>query len=362
MKSEIENFFKGPVSALTVKLAELQQRIDPAAVAAKDNAYERLSSAIDEALRACDGLEAVIGNDPATLKEVQIRFREAISQWFDQSWFMYRPKIKPRGFVGDYEMLIEIYKRNPKSTGLGGYIDLYILSSWLGRAVPTRLQAAYEFLNEELSHRHGDVTILNVASGPFREYSLGFEYPSDCDPRFYCIDTDKGALEYVQSHLKPVSPSHPAVECVCLNAMRMTSVKANLEKFGWPDIIYSIGLCDYIPDDYMIELLRAWRESLNDNGVLYVAFKDCRRYGKTVYQWLQDWFFFQRNEEECRSLYEQAGFDMDELEMTRDETGIIMNFKSRVKTRKYVRIDAPELLQRKRRLAPVAAEETADSN
>jgi SAM-dependent methyltransferase len=331
-------------------------------VPAKDETYRQLGSAIEETLRACAALELVLLPEPQTLKEVQSRFRDAIAQWFDQSWFMHRSKVKPRGYPGDYRMLTSLYDHVPVSRGLGGYIELWIYESELGRAVCTRLQSAYDFLNDELSERHGEVSILNVACGPFHEYTKGFHAPDDCKVTFHCIDADTEALDYVKAQLKPVSQTFPQVNLVHYNALRMTSVKANLEKFGWPDIIYSIGLCDYIPDDYMIGLLRGWRESLNDNGIVYVAFKDTRQYDKTVYQWLEDWYFFQRTEQDCRRLYEEAGYDMGRLEMTRDATGIIMNFKSRVKARKHLRIDAPELQGKRRPTAVPAQEEALESN
>jgi hypothetical protein len=322
-----------------------------------DATYEELRESISVMLKACRNLEDSMPDEPETVKEIQKRFRAAIAEWFDQSWFMLRAKVKPRGYAGDYLTLSGIYDRLPKCTGLGGYLDLYFLQTELGRAVPARLDACRNFLIEELSHRHGDVSVVNIACGPFREYANKLPHPVDCRPKFTCIDTDKEALGFVESIIQPVSVNYPQIECISYNAMRISSVKANLEKFGWPDIIYSIGLYDYIPDEYLIPMLQGMSESVNDNGIVYAAFKDCERYDKTEYHWLVDWYFYQRTEAECRALYEKAGYDMDRLEMTRDATGIIINYIYRVKTRKYLRIDAPEL-QRKRRTAPVTADET----
>jgi extracellular factor (EF) 3-hydroxypalmitic acid methyl ester biosynthesis protein len=360
MTIKIENFFDAAVPKFTSKLEELQIRIAPSAAAVMDETYVELTDSISEMLRACRELEDSMAGEPQTVKEIQQRFREKIAQWFDRSWFMHRAKTKPRGYPGDYLTLTGIYDRVPKSLGLGGYLDLYFLHTELGRAVPDRLQACYEFLVEEFSRRRGDVSVLNVACGPFREYAKKLRHPADCSVKITCIDSDKEALDFVRGQLQPVSAGYPAIELVSYNALRMSSVKANLVKFGWPDIIYSIGLCDYIPDDYLIAMLQGWRESLNDNGVVYVAFKDTRRYAKTEYHWLVDWFFLPRTEEECRKLYELAGYDMDALEMTRDATGILMNFTSRVKTRKHLRIDDPEL-QRRKHTAPVAVEEAVEN-
>ena len=69
--------------------------------------------------------------------------------------------------------------------------------------------------------------------------------------------------------------------------------------------------------------------TLNSGGTLYVAFKDALRYPKAPYQWHLDWFFFQRNLEDCQRLYRDAGFDVSEMELSRDDTGIVMTFVSR---------------------------------
>jgi hypothetical protein len=357
MTSQSESFLKETVPAFTAKMAEFEARIAPTAVAAMDQTYDELKQAIADMLNVCRNLEDSMPDEPQTVKEIQAKFRDAIAPWFDQSYFMHRAKTKPRGYAGDYLTLSGIYDRLPLKTGLGGYLDLYFLQTELGRAVPCRLKACHEFLVKELSNRHGDVSVVNIACGPFREYVMKLKHPADCRPKFTCIDTDKEALAFVESQIQPVSTDYPEVECISYNAMRLSSVKANLERFGWPDIIYSIGLYDYIPDDYLVPMLQGMAESVNDNGVVYAAYKDTRRYDKTEYHWLVDWYFFQRTEEEFLALYEKAGYNMDTLEATRDETGIIINYIYRVPTRKYLRIDAPEL-QRKRRTAPVAAEET----
>ena len=52
----------------------------------------------------------------------------------------------------------------------------------------------------------------------------------------------------------------------------------------------------------------------------------------------------QRTDDDCRKLFEQAGYNMDELESVRDESGIIINYIARSKVPAFVRLDAPEAL------------------
>jgi extracellular factor (EF) 3-hydroxypalmitic acid methyl ester biosynthesis protein len=239
-------------------------------------------------------------------------------------------------------MLTAIYEGVPKSRGLGGYLDRYFLNTTLGRAVPARLRLARRFLLDELARRSGKVSVLNVACGPCREYLGGLGPTRDGQVTIALIDNDPLALDYVQAQVAPAVEGGVKLNFIRYNALRMSSAALNVERFGRSDIIYSVGLCDYIPDKYLVPMLKGWRGSLNEGGIVYVAFKDAMRYHSTEYQWLVDWFFLQRTEEQCRHLFEEAGYDMDDLESVRDETGVIINFMARNKVRTYVRADLAE--------------------
>ena len=88
------------------------------------------------------------------------------------------------------------------------------------------------------------------------------------------------------------------------------------------------------PRQVLDSALARLRESLHEGGVVYVAFKDARLYTTPEYQWLVDWFFLQRTDEDCRKLFEQAGYNVDELDSMRDETGIIINYIAPAKYRR----------------------------
>ena len=280
-------------------------------------------------------------NDPVALKKAQQEFREKIAPWFDQSWFMQRAKEKPRGYPGDYETLTGIYEQKPKTTGFGGYLDRYFLESDLARAVRGRLEGIQKFLIRETLNRAERVSILDVASGPGREYAVGFT-SAQAGISLKCVDTDEQALEYLKSHVDPSLLDSGDLSCYRYNALKMSSAKANLETFGECDIIYSVGLCDYIPDRYLIKILQGWRESVSPTGIVYVAFKDATQYVAAEYQWHVDWFFYERTESDCRELFAAAGYNVDKLEMFRDETNIIMNFVAREPALSRSRLDSSQ--------------------
>jgi extracellular factor (EF) 3-hydroxypalmitic acid methyl ester biosynthesis protein len=348
----IDSFFLEQVPQFTQTLERLQQQAD----SADDDTHKRLTidltQSINQSLEQCAALEQQLEDYPKLLKAVQLRYRETIWPWFGTSWFMCRALNKPRGYPGDFELLTAIYSGEARSPGLGGCLDRYFLQTTLAKAVVARMESVRSFLIDEIDRRHGDIHVLNVAAGACREYENGFEPPADVRFRLTCIDNDPLALEFVKKQVAPRCSSRIGWEFTRYNALRMTSVRHSHEKFGRPDVLYSVGLCDYIPDNYLVPMLRAWRETIGDGGAVYVAFKDGDRYSKTEYQWLTDWYFYQRSAAECTSLFTAAGYELEDLLCRRDATGVILNFVSRSRVPAQVRVDAAEAMPKAPQVAP----------
>ena len=337
----VSRFHSETVPRFTQRLAQLEQEVRDHETPDSQEHFKRVNAAIDEMRAACANLEVHLGENTEAIRESQAAFRQAIAPWFDQSYLMERSKNKPKGYPGDYIMLLSMYDRQPKSSGLGGYLDLHFIECELAYAVRGRMVAAKEFLVQELANREGRVSVLDIACGPCREYVGGIDHPSNVDPDFMVVDSDQETLDYVAENVSGVDGA-PKLRCIRHNALRVGSAKRNIAAFGRPDIIYSVGLFDYIPDRLLIPMLQGLRETLAEGGVLFLAFKDTERYDKTVYQWNVDWFFYQRTVDDCRELFRQAGFDVEAMDMTRDESGIIINFISRVPSGERYRVDAAQ--------------------
>jgi SAM-dependent methyltransferase len=344
MNSHINQFFSDHVPRFSQALDEIDRRVDPQEEPLSDSILDDLTQCVNDSLQACRELESQLTEeDPLVIKDAQVRYRQAILPWMGKSWIFERSFTKPRGYPGDYQLLTAIYDGVAKSRGFGGYVDRFLLNLTLGRAVPARMWDARRFLMDEISRRHGRVAILNVACGCCREYRGGFETSPERTTSITAVDNDQEALDYAKAEVAAsLARSDIEINFTRYNALRMTSSAANIRRFGRSDIIYSVGLCDYIPDEYLIPLLKGWRESLADGGVVYLAFKDMLLYDKTEYQWLMDWYFFQRTEDDFRRILVEAGYNLDQIETTRDAIGVIINFLYRDKAPAAVRIDKAE--------------------
>ncbi len=331
MQASVERFFNRDVTDLTAQLAELEMKVKPLAYPDNDEHLQALENIVAPALMACRELDDALGDDAELRLSSQIRFREATAPWCDQSWIIRRAQNKPRGFPGDYQMLLAIYDGVPIARGFGGYLDRLCLKMTLGKAVEARLRDAKAFLIREMQEREGTVQVLDIASGPGREFLGGFGTDLNCSVHVTCVDSDAGALEYVRRHVSTHCPENLSFTFSQHNALKMRSGEAIIKQFGRQDIIYSVGLADYIPDRMLIPMLAGWKDAINPGGCVYVSFKNKNRYDKVEYQWLMDWHFLQREENDFLRLLDEAGYDMDGVVSQRDDTGVIINYLSQAK-------------------------------
>lgn len=343
LQSAVE-FFSQSVAQLRNTLTQLAAEIPTDAAPQRGDVYhQRTLAAFEQSRIDCGDFSRQHADDPDFIKETQKHFLEQTNPEFMQSWFAHRARTKPNGFVGDYDMLSKIYDEKTPVTGFAAYLDLVLGDMTLPCAVRGRLKAAREFLTEEISSRTGKVRILDVASGPCREY-LNWPRFTQQEVEVVAMDTDPQALGFVQTNVCPNVTEGTTLIPVRYNALRTSVSAATIKQFGKFDIIYSVGLCDYLTDEQLIRMFVAWKETLNEGGTMFVAFKDCERYDHIPYQWHLDWFFYQRTLEEAKGLFVKAGIAEDALQITRDETGVILNFVYRSPSPAFRRVDSAQAI------------------
>ncbi|GIW95374.1 MAG: hypothetical protein KatS3mg110_3415 [Pirellulaceae bacterium] len=345
---QVAQFFHQDVAAFTRCLENLAGQVDHEAPAREgDRIHQQLAQALADSMVACRRFEEVCAGDPNVLHGCRRAFLRSTDPWFLQSWYGHRARTRPSGFPGDYQMLLKLYEGRTPAAGFGAYLDLCLGQLALAKAVVSRMQALRQFLVNELAERAGrqTVRVLDVACGPCQEWVTWPDGQLPVAVELMALDSDPAALDYVAKEVVPRAPKGLRVQPVQLNALRTKSIDANRKRFGTVDIIYSVGLCDYLPDRLLIELLAGWYGSLADGGVMYVAFKDADRYDKTPYQWHLDWYFYQRSVQDVMALYDQAGIPCHELQMERDQSGIIVHLWIRKSAQRMIRVDAADAAQ-----------------
>jgi SAM-dependent methyltransferase len=282
-----------------------------------------LATIIAEMMNECREFTLSAGSDKETLKSAQIVFREKTNHLISKSYAMNRTRVWPQGSQGDYKTLELAYKGTPLSEGLGYYLDLYMMGLPLADAVRNRIRKLEDVLREEIAKRERPA-LLNIACGSSRELMGLSPEITASGARITCIDTDNDALSFAQSRLAYTGVSDQ-IEFRKYNALRLFDYDLAMSDFGKQDVIYSVGLFDYLPSDFLVRMFRTLYRLLNDHGTLILAFKDAARYDHHFFHWLVDWNGFQqRGEEDFRKIIADAGIPHSSLTEFREENGIIV--------------------------------------
>ena len=292
-----------------------------------DGLLEAIAKAMLDMSYACEEFEKKFAYDRTLIKNAQVEFRKKTDYIISKSYFLNHARIWPRGYPGDYKIIEGLYKNIEMSRGIGRYLDRYFLSIiTLAVAVKGRKDTLSKLLEADLRERK-EPKILDIACGPCREI---FELAPDIKKsgaKVTCLDQDSEALSFSANRLSYSGLASGQVEFRKYNAVRMINHERNLKEFGQQDVIYSVGLFDYLDDDVLTRLLGALYRLLSPGGRLITSFKDSRRYSTFDNKWLLDWdAFLQRTEEDMWNLFENAGIPLTALTTTREASGVIVFF------------------------------------
>jgi SAM-dependent methyltransferase len=274
-------------------------------------------------MRVCGEFEKAAACDRDLVLSQRKAFHEKTDRILSRSVLTRHARTWPRGYQGDYKMLESIYKNSPMSEGFGHFFDLYGLSQPLAEAVRNRIKKLEEIIRHEITIRNA-ASVLNIACGSCRELMGLAPDIARTKTQITCIDMDADALGFAMDRLSHTEASEN-ITFRKYNAARMFDDELNMAAFGKTDIIYSAGLFDYLPSEFLAKMLGALYRLLHGRGTLVAAFKDAARYRHLDFHWFADWTgFLQRTEKEFLAILDNAGIPDTAIREERDDTGIIL--------------------------------------
>lgn len=249
--------------------------------------------------------EEVRIKDPIGIRKLKNLFRSDFSRFINKSLLVRHGLNKPRGYPGDASIIEVVYNNKPKSAGMGLLIDKYFLSDPYIQAIRDRKDHTKFFLKRYiLTSKKKVPDILNVACGSCREIrelcAEGVGHIKGARIKF--VDQDLKTLKHAQKNLELFKDK---IHCkfICENVARFYTNKVQYTKIlGKQDLIYSIGLADYLPDSILGPLIRFLYERLRKGGVLFLAHKNITEYPELVADWFCDWKFIPRSKNEFNDI------------------------------------------------------------
>lgn len=236
---------------------------------------------------------------------------------------------KPYGYPGDHLIMNAVYRfqRFGELRGETAYERMMEhLAVDGGGCVGTRLFRAQEIIGDFItdSDNGETVNIANLGCGSAYEiYDYLARTQAPADLHFTIIDQDEKALKLAYESILPEARAQKRnVDLTALNASFIQLMKAG-ELFGRlppQDIVYSLGLYDYLGQKRAKALTAALYEHVAPGGLLMLAnVRDFRETCMWPLEFIMDWSLIYRSEEEMRDLV--AGLPSDDTRLEIDKTG-----------------------------------------
>lgn len=242
-------------------------------------------------------------------------FRKIVREFVYQGELVRRGYEKPKGFPSDYGIIEMVYDNYSPSKGVGYIYDKYLLNDDYILAIRNRKDVMkrelFTYINQNSNSK---IDILNLASGSareIRELFLKDNFSTNKKINFTLVDYDEDALKFSKNRLSKIlgNISFRYIRENVLNFIR--DYDEYIKILGKFDLIYSIGLVDYIPDLLLRELLKFCINLLNLNGELVIAHKDIKTYKSLASDWFCDWTFYPRNKSDLITLINDALSNQD---------------------------------------------------
>lgn len=305
IKKRILDFFTKDVKNFSQKLNKLKSDLETAGFSST-MANKKFQALANEVIKKAEKLEKQV--DYKLLKKIKSTFRMLLIDGpVYKSSFVKRAYDKPRGYSGDYQMIELFYNNQPTSKGIGFYGDKYILNDDYVRAVRNRKDSMSQILSKFVkSTKLSSINILNIGCGSCREIRelFGSDLKISKKMVFTFIDQDKGALNFSQKTFKQMSdqiPGNVTFRFVKENVLNLLNNKYK-KKFAGQNMIYSIGLADYLPDAFLGRLIRFCFDLLEPKGTLIIAHKNIKKYKAIAPDWFCGWNFFPRNKRNLKEI------------------------------------------------------------
>lgn len=227
--------------------------------------------------------------------------------------FVCRAYSKPLGFPGDYEMMNMLYGDHDVGESLfARLINRYSCRVTAAQAVVDRVPYMLDKMNRAIArnlHREEGVFITNIGSGPAQEVQdLIRTNPHSDRCRVSLVDMAQEALWQCHSRildLKSTFDSRIDVHYLNRTVHQLIRGPEALAPYTGQDLIYTVGLFDYLPVHIAKRLTQKLCQLLSDQGELVIGNFDVSNDSRYYMEYAAEWYLIHRTPEEMRVLAEE---------------------------------------------------------
>jgi len=235
---------------------------------------------------------------------------------------------KPLGYPGDYHLMEQVYSW--RREGDTPYAKLvHRLGLEVAECIATRMVMVQQTIAEIVAGGpHGTAArITSLGSGPAQEIQNYLRVKALPRPvEFTLIDQEVEALAYAYSNTHPLTLAHAGgAKVSCLHISFMDLMKTRGAAFALPpqDLIYCVGLVDYLAPRRAASLVGALHRQLATGGTLIVGnMKDTRTGNLWPMEVICDWSLHYRSEAAMLAMV--SGLAVSHVEVREDPTGRVL--------------------------------------
>jgi extracellular factor (EF) 3-hydroxypalmitic acid methyl ester biosynthesis protein len=269
----------------------------------------RLFARWKELWRRGNELTAPIMNDPAVVAATK-RYTELVvtpELMSGASWR--RSYEKPLGYPGDYQVMNHVYDWGYEGDTLFDKLSHH-LALQTAECVATRMVMVRRVIAETVAAAGtGPARITSLGCGSAREVSDYLQLQTlPRQARFTLVDQDHGALSYAYEKIYPeVLRLAGRASVSCLQTSFMELLKANdlFRQIPPQDLIYSVGLLDYLAPKRARAFIAALYQHLAPGGTLLIGnMLDAPTGSLWPSEFILDWTLIYRTEKDMRDLVE----------------------------------------------------------
>ena len=325
-KKTVIGFFANDVKSYGQKISILEDKIKNNDISHK-TACTRFSLYSDNLFKKIGKIERMV-NEKVILKHIKNTFRSELKSLIDSSLLMSRGFYKPSGHPGDFKTIEMFYDKDIVSEGIGFCGDKYILQDNYVKAVRIRKnmmkKELVSFIRES---KPNSLSIMNLGCGSSREMREIFPKLScNKELNFTLVDWDKEALKFAKKSLN----LHKVGKNTIFKFRRENIFnfyrypQRYIKALKRQDLIYSIGLADYMPNLIFGETIKFCFNLLKENGTLMIAHKNVKVHKSYASDWFCDWNFYSRSIKDVKEVvYENLkGYEFS-LRIVKEKTNHI---------------------------------------
>lgn len=266
-------------------------------------------------------------DDPEALRATKLYTERLLTPEIQIGPICRRAYEKPLGYPGDFLFMNQIYDWEYEGSTLFARL-IHRLGLETGQCVATRMVAMQQAISEiMIGETDGTARIASVGAGPAREVQNYLrQRPPPRPVEFTLIDQEKEALAHAYGKIYPLTVAYSGaarVSCLQVSFMEMLKGRDMILPAASQDLIYSMGLADYLTPQRARNFVTRLYQQLAPGGTLVIGnVKNTVESTFWPMEVICDWNLHYRDEAQMWAMAE--GLDTAHAEVKTDFAGQVL--------------------------------------